>query len=100
MSELRSVAPPSEHPTPPGPGPCGIPHPDFRENDNGEVRRISLPRTLVNKLPLLLDTCLQPYYATKITRLGDAPHRPHSYNARSKSVCSEGGREDGSTRIE
>jgi transposase len=65
-----------------------------------QLRRITLPRTLVNKLPLLLDTCLQPYYATKITRLGDAPHRPHSYNARSKSACNEGGREDGGTRIE
>jgi hypothetical protein len=48
---------------------------NFREFGLDEVRRIHLPRTRVNKSLLLLDTCLQPYYATKINRLGDAPHR-------------------------
>jgi len=53
---------------------------NFLELRHRELRRISLPRTPLNKcLPVHLSTCLPLLVTTNITHLGDVPMRTIPY---------------------
>src|SRR4051794_27085360 len=52
---------------------------NFSEPCTGEVRRITLPRTRVNKTGMPLSTHLPPLVATKIILLSDVPIRTKPY---------------------